>query len=66
MAEKNACDKGMQFVQQGMSNKSSALESFKAARKKKSPLINVILNVKTTKSPFVVFSRAEIRKKAAV
>lgn len=25
----------MQFVRQGMSNKSSALESFKAARKKK-------------------------------
>lgn len=33
-SRKNACDKGMQFVQQGMSNKSSVLESFKAARKK--------------------------------
>lgn len=34
MAGKNACDKGMQFVQQGMSNKSPALESFKEGRKK--------------------------------
>lgn len=29
----------MQFVRQGMSNKSSALESFKAAREKKKNLL---------------------------
>lgn len=56
MAEKNARDKGMQFVQQGMSNKSSALESFKAARKKKkSPLINVILKCKNNQVTFCGF-----------
>jgi len=42
----------MQFVQQGMSNKPSALESFKAAGKKKSPLINVILQCKNNQVTF--------------
>lgn len=44
----------MQFVQQGMSNKSLALGSFKAARKKKkkSPLVNVILKCKNNHVAF--------------